>query len=178
MEIADPAAVDVVLSVQPGDAARIRSGNRVALHAGQRARGDTLAGGVVAAVAGIVDSASRSVEIRVQTTTAKRPLRIGETLFGQITVAIRPRAVMVPLAALVPAGDGFKVFVVDGGNLAHARPVTVGGKTDSMAEILDGRLQAGERVVTFGAFGVEDGAKIVAPGKRGATEPKDSTEKP
>ena len=178
VEIADPSTVDVLLMVQPGDAARIHVGNAVALHAGQRSSGDSLAHGQVVDISAIVDSASRSVAVRVRTTGGKRPLRIGETLFGQITVAIRPKAVTVPLAALVPDGDGYKVFVVDAVNLAHARPVNVGGKTDSMAEILDGRLQAGERVVTYGAFGVEDGAKIVAPGKRGAAAPKDSTEKP
>ncbi len=178
IEIADPLNIDVLLAVQPGDAARIHVGNAVALHAGQRSSGDSLARGQVLDIAAIVDSASRTVAVRVRTSAGNRPLRIGETLFGQITVAVRPKAVTVPLAALVPDGDGYKVFVVDGVNLAHARPVNVGGKTDLVAEILDGRLQAGERVVTFGAFGVEDGAKIVAPGKRGAAEPKDSTEKP
>ncbi len=178
VEIADPSAVDVLLTIPPADAGRVHVGNKVTLHAGQRAASDSLANGEVADIAGVVDSLTRSVAVRVRTTSSKRSLRIGETLFGQIAVAIRPKAVMVPIAALLPDGDGFKVFVVDSVNLAHARPVNVGGKTDLMAEILDGRLQAGERVVTFGAFGVEDGAKIVALGKRGATGPKDSMEKP
>jgi len=159
--IADPAAVDVVLSVQPTDAARVARGDQVAVHAGERARGDPLATGSVVDVAGVVDSATRSVAVRVRAGASRRMLRIGETVFGQVAIGTRPHAVVVPLAALVPAGDGFTVFVVDSAGIAHARPVQVGGKTDVVAEITSG-LSAGERVVTYGAFGVDDGARIVS----------------
>lgn len=179
VEVADPSALDVLLSVQPADAARIKSGNKVTVHPGQRATNESLAAGDVVDVAGVVDSASHSVSVRMRTTTAKRPLRIGETLFGEIVVAIRSRAVTVPIEALVPEGDGFKVFVVDSSNVAHAHPVTVGGKTDKVVEIVSG-VSAGDRVVTYGAFGVEDGARIVAAGRGGVAKPAahDSAAKP
>jgi membrane fusion protein (multidrug efflux system) len=179
VEVADPATLDVLLSVQPADAARIKSGHKVSLHAGQRATDESLATGEVVDVAGIVDSTTHSVAVRVRTTSTKRPLRIGETLFGEIVVATRPRAVTVPIEALVPEGDGFKVFVVDSGEVAHTRLVTVGGKTDKVVEIVNG-LSAGDRVVTYGAFGVEDGAKIVVAAKDSAAKPSkpDSAEKP
>jgi hypothetical protein len=80
-------------------------------------------------------------------------------VFGQIAVATHPAAVTVPLEALVPEGEGFKVFVVDSTGTAHARSVTVGGRTEKVAEVTSG-LAAGERVVTYGAYGVEDSAKI------------------
>jgi multidrug efflux pump subunit AcrA (membrane-fusion protein) len=67
---------------------------------------------------------------------------------------------MVPLEALVPADEGFKVFVVDTGGIAHARPVTLGARADKLAWIKEG-LEAGERVVTRGAFGVDDSVKVV-----------------
>src|ERR1019366_7642093 len=102
VEVADPSALDVLLSVQPADAARIKGGDPVTLHAGQRATDAPLAAGVVVDVAGIVDSASHSVAVRARTTTTKRALRIGETIFGEIVVAIRPHAVTVPIEALVP----------------------------------------------------------------------------
>lgn len=175
VEIADPTALDVVLTVQPADAARIKAHDKVVLHSGQRASDELVGSGEVVDVAGVVDSASRSVAVRVHAVAAKRSLRIGETLFGEITIATRPRAIMVPLAALVPDADGFKVFIVDSASIAHARPVKVGGKTDALAEILDG-VNVGERVVTVGAFGVEDGARIVDAVK-GAAAP-DSATKP
>jgi RND family efflux transporter MFP subunit len=159
VEIADPSALDLLYNVTPTDAARIRPGAKVTLTAGQSATGEALGVATVADVGGAVDSASRSVAIRAQAPTTRRPLRIGETVFGQIAVATRPNAVIVPLEALVPEGDGFKVFVVDAAGMAHARPVTVGGRTDKVAEILSG-LSAGERIVTYGAYGVEDSVKI------------------
>jgi hypothetical protein len=73
--------------------------------------------------------------------------------------AVHAAAVTVPVAALVPAGDGFQVFVVDSGGIAHVRPVTIGGRTEALVEITSG-LAAGERVVTRGAYGVADGARI------------------
>ena len=160
VEVADPSALDVILGVTPGDAPRVRAGAAVALAAGQSAAGEPVGTGTVADVAGTVDSATRSVAVRVRVPAAGRPLRIGETVFGQIAVATRPRAITVPLEALVPEGEGFKLFVVDSGGVAHERPVAVGGRTDRVAEITDG-LAAGERVVTYGAYGVEDSAKIV-----------------
>jgi membrane fusion protein (multidrug efflux system) len=179
VEVADPATLDVLLSVQPADAARIKSGDHVALHPGQRATDAPLAAGEVVDVSGVVDSTSHSVTVRIRTTSSKRALRIGETLFGEIVVATRPRAVTVPIEALVPEGDGFKVFVVDSGEVAHTRVVTIGGKTDKVVEILTG-LSAGDRVVTYGAFGVEDGARIVAAAQDSAAKPSkpDSAEKP
>ena len=81
-------------------------------------------------------------------------------MFGQIAVSTQQSAVTVPVEALVPEGDGLKVFVVDAKGVAHARPVTVGGKTSKLAMITNG-LSAGERVVTYGAYGVEDGASVM-----------------
>jgi cobalt-zinc-cadmium efflux system membrane fusion protein len=160
VEVADPSALDILLNVTPAMAARIRPGARVALGAGERASGEPLGEARVADVAGIVDTASRSVAVRVRSAQTRRALRIGETVFGRISVGTRPAAVTVPLEALVPEGEGFKVFVVDSAGIAHARAVTVGGKSDQVAEITEG-LKAGERVVTYGAFGVQDSARIV-----------------
>ena len=160
VEIADPSATDVVLNTTPSDAARIRGGAVVELVAGQSAGGESLGAGTVLDVGGTVDSATRSVPVRVRVTVARRVLRIGETVFGEIATSVRPNAVVIPLDALVPEGDGFKVFVVDGQSIAHARPVTVGGRTSRLAEITAG-VRAGERVVTYGAYGVEDSSKVV-----------------
>jgi RND family efflux transporter MFP subunit len=159
VEVADPSALDLVFSVTPGDAARIKPGASITLSAGQKTGGEPLGTGNVVHVAATVDSVTRSVPVRAQASSAKRSLRIGETLFGQIVVGVHPRALAVPNESLVPDAEGFKVFVVDSGNIAHARPVTVGARTDSTTEILTG-LKAGERVVTYGAYGVDDSVKV------------------
>jgi membrane fusion protein (multidrug efflux system) len=159
VEIADPSALDIVFGVTPTEAGRVHPGAKVTLSAGQSATGEALGIGSVVDVSGTVDSASRSVDVRVQAPTTRRPLRIGETVFGAIAVQTNPAAITVPLEALVPNGETFRVFVVDPTGTAHARDVVVGGKTDAVAEITSG-LRAGERVVTYGAYGVNDSAKI------------------
>lgn len=162
VEIADPSALDILLGATPSDAGRIHPGATVALRAGQGASGEALGTGTVVDVGAAIDSATRSVAVRVRVPAARRVLRIGETVFGQIAVAMRSDAVVVPVEALVPEGDGFKVFVVDAESVAHATTVTVGARSDSLAEITAG-LTAGQRVVTYGAYGVQDSAKVVTP---------------
>jgi RND family efflux transporter MFP subunit len=159
VEVADPSALDIVFTVTPAEAGRVRPNATVSLSAGQKAGGEPLGTGTVTLVAASVDSATRGVAVRVRVPNTKRPLRIGETLFGQIVVGTRANAVAVPLESLVPDGEGFKVFVVDSASVAHAQPVTVGARSDSTAEILEG-LTAGQRVVTYGAYGVDDSVKV------------------
>jgi multidrug efflux system membrane fusion protein len=84
---------------------------------------------------------------------------VGETVAGTIIVAVHHNAVVVPISALVPGDTGFVVFTVDAASIAHATPVTVGGRTETEAEILSG-LRGGEMIVTEGAYGVTDGARI------------------
>lgn len=158
--IADPAALDVVLSVTPADAARIHPGAALTVTAGEGANGELLGRGAVTAVGAAVDSVSRAVQVRARIARPARPLRIGESVSGRIETGVHARAVTIPAEALVPEGDGYRVFVVDSAGIAHARSVTVGARTEALAEILSG-LMAGETVVTSGAYGVEDGAKIV-----------------
>ena len=164
VEIADPGALDVVFSVSPAEAADMRDGDSVSLSAGETARGDPLGTGVVTGVAAAVDSLSRAVAVRVRLRRTERPLRIGESVFGRLITAVEPHAVTVPVAALVPApgGEGVQVFVVDSAGVAHSRAVTVGGRAEAVAEIISG-LAAGEVVVTGGAYGIADGARVARP---------------
>jgi membrane fusion protein (multidrug efflux system) len=159
VEVADLNALDIIFSVSSSDAARIAPGASVTLSAGESAKGEPLGVGHITDVGGTVDSVTRSVSVRALAPPTARPLRIGETIFGQISTAVHPRAIVIPVAALVPDGDGFKVFVVNPGNIAREREVTVGRRTEASAEILSG-LAAGERVVTEGAYGLEDSVKV------------------
>jgi multidrug efflux system membrane fusion protein len=88
---------------------------------------------------------------------------VGESVTGRITLAEHPNAVVIPAAAVVPADEGVQVFVVDAKSVAHARPVAVGARTDSVVEILSG-LRGGAVVVASGAFGVSDGATVARAG--------------
>jgi RND family efflux transporter MFP subunit len=158
--VADPHALDILLSLSPSDGARVRSGDSVVVTAGQGPQGEPLGTGVVSSVGLAIDTASRTLGVRARLAHPVRALRIGETVSGQITTGVVQRAVTIPVQALVPEGDGQKVFVVGKDGLAHARDVTVGAHTETVAEISEG-LKPGETVVTEGAYGVEDSAKVV-----------------
>jgi hypothetical protein len=107
-----------------------------------------------------VDSVSRAVAVRARLRrTTSRTLRIGESVAGRIVTGVHTDAITIPVEALVPAGEGFRVFVVDSGGIAHARAVVIGARSEARAEILQG-LAPGERVVTTGAYGVTDSARI------------------
>jgi len=164
VEVADVTALDAVFNVSPAQAAQIHSGDSVRLTAGEGEGGELVGQGSVTAVGAAVDSSSRAVAVRARIGRPARPLRIGESVFGRVVTAVHARAVTVPMAALVPSGDGFQVFVVDSGGVAHVRVVTVGARSESLAEILAG-LTAGETIVTTGAYGIEDGTKIVRTGR-------------
>jgi cobalt-zinc-cadmium efflux system membrane fusion protein len=159
VEVADPSAFDVVLSLGPTEAAEVHPGARVTLSAGERGGGESIGTGTVATVGAAVDSGSRSVSIRVTVTTPRRSLRLGESVYGEIAVETRPNAVVVPAESLVPEEDGYEVFVVDAKGTAVAREVEIGGRTATKVEITKG-LSGGETVVTKGAFGVEDSATV------------------
>jgi RND family efflux transporter MFP subunit len=138
VEVADPTQVDIVFSVAPSQASLLRRGARIAISAGQNAAGDPLGSATIIDIGGVVDTASRGVTVRAQAPEARRQLRIGETVFGEITAIVKANAVVVALEALVPDGETFKVFVVDADGMARARAVTVGGRTDKLAEISEG----------------------------------------
>jgi multidrug efflux pump subunit AcrA (membrane-fusion protein) len=114
-------------------------------------------------VSATIDSTTRNVSVRVVIPASVRPLKVGETIYGDVAIAVRPNVITIPVEALVPEGDKFKVFVVDAKNVVHATDVTVGSRDQKVAEIKSG-LTVGSRVVTYGAYGLEDGATVV-PGK-------------
>ena len=161
VEVADPALLDVMLVVPPSDAAHVRVGQGVALM-GDAAGGESLASARVANVSPAVDSASRGVPVRAEVTSGAAALRIGASVTGRIMTAEHSRVTIVPNESLVPTGEGFKVFVVDTNGVALSREVTVGGRSAQGVWIRSG-LRAGERIVTRGAYGMDDSAKVAVP---------------
>lgn len=158
VEVADPSALDAEFNVSPAEAATLKEGDTVTVST-SGAGAEALGSGVVTAVGAAVDSATRAIPVRARMAQTARALRIGESIFGRIVTALHPNAVVVPVDALVPQGEGYILFVVDSSGTAHQRPVTIGGRTEAVVEIVAG-LTAGETVVSHGAYGAADGAKI------------------
>lgn len=172
VQVADGRALDLELNVPPAQAAVLSTGARVEI-LGHSRGSTTLGDGVVTTVGGVVDSATRAVTVRAAVRRTTAPLAIGMMVPVRIVAATRPKALVVPIEALVPDGESFKVFVVDAAGIAHSRAVEVGGRTETVAEIRRG-LAAGERIVTYGAYGMDDSVKVAPAGKAPAAPAPDS----
>jgi multidrug efflux system membrane fusion protein len=71
-----------------------------------------------------------------------------------------PDALVIPAASLLTAEDGVTtVMLVGSDNRAHQKPVKVGVRQGDDVQILEG-VQAGDRVVASGAYGLPDNTKI------------------
>ena len=173
-----------------GHTARIHTGARVTLFTGQGPGSEPIGTSEVREIAGAVDTATRAIAVRVRGGAMQRLLRIGESVTAEVTVAEFAKAVTVPVKALVPDGEGFKVFLVDENGIAHEQSVKVGGRTLTLVRITDG-IKAGQIIVVDGAFGMTDGGKIAnisdedddpapdaAAASKGAPAKGDTTKKP
>jgi len=92
-------------------------------------------------------------------------------------------ALVVPASALLTGADGgTSVMVVGTDGRAHQKAVKVGIKHGDDVQLLDG-VQAGDQVVTTGAYGLPDNTKIKieVPAKPDADKPdanKPGSDKP
>jgi multidrug efflux pump subunit AcrA (membrane-fusion protein) len=69
-------------------------------------------------------------------------------------------AIVIPVSALLSSDEGGeKVMVAGADSLAHERPVTVGIRSGDDVQIIKG-LKPAEQVITQGALGLDDKAKI------------------
>lgn len=159
VEVVNPEVLEVLFHLAPDDAAQVAPGAPVRLTRGPDSAAVVLGKGVVRGVSAAMDSTTGSVDVRAGITEMARALKVGESVTGRITLAEHPNAVVIPAAAVVPADEGVKVWVVDAKRIAHARGVSVGSRTDGEVEVLSG-LRGGEVVVADGAFGVSEGATI------------------
>ncbi len=69
-----------------------------------------------------------------------------------------PETLQIPISATFRSGDGWAVFVADGG-VARLQPVTLGRRGTRVVQVLGG-LEAGELVVTHPSDDLADGRKI------------------
>jgi HlyD family secretion protein len=123
---------------------------------------DEPAEGKVTVVSPALDPNSTTVEVWVEAKNNEQLLRPGSSVQLSIVSATLPDAIVIPAAALLTAPDGASsVMVVSPDSHAHQRAVKIGIKQDDAVQITDG-LSAGEKVVSTGAYGLPDNAKVTA----------------
>jgi cobalt-zinc-cadmium efflux system membrane fusion protein len=112
--------------------------------------GDRRFEGAVTWISDIVDDKTRTVKLRIELDNADRTLRPGS--YARVTITPRTGTVLtVPASAVQRQGDQSFVFVAGDAGLFRKRDVTLGARTRESVEVIKG-LQAGETVVTSGAF--------------------------
>jgi HlyD family secretion protein len=167
VELGDPKALEVIVDVLSSDAVRITPGTRALLrHWG----GDDALPGVVRRVEpstftkiSALGVEEQRVNVIVDFDCPQLPsLGDGYSLDVQMVVDSRQDVVLVPLGALVRAGEGWAAYVVDDAGRARRRQVTVGARAAFDVECLTG-LDAGERVVLYPGDRVADGSRVRTP---------------
>lgn len=167
LEIGDTAALEAVIDVLSGDAPRIGPGAAVQLDTGRSQ--PPLAGSVlrVEPVAFTKVSALGIEEQRVNVVVALQApaaalqhLGDGFRVDARITVSAQEGALLVPSAALVRDGEGWRVFVVQGGR-ARARAVSFHDRHAESAWVKSG-LQEGESVVLYPGGAMADAQPVRA----------------
>jgi HlyD family secretion protein len=122
--------------------------------------------GTVSLISPALDAGSTTVEVWVKVDNKNGDLKAGTAVQVAITARTLKNVLLVPSAAVVEdAGNTWHVMVIGPDSIAHPRPVTIGVQAQNETQILSG-LRPGERVVTVGAYAMDDGTKVnvVPPG--------------
>jgi RND family efflux transporter MFP subunit len=161
VEVIDLSELDAAVQLTPDAAGLVTAGDSVTLFSGIENPGEPVAAGVVRGVSSQVASPTGTVVVRVALDTPTRPVRVGLSLLARIVVARHEEAVVIPRDAIVPVTDGMEVYVVDDAGVAHATAVVLGASDPDSVEVTSG-LSGDEQIVTEGAYGIVDGARVEA----------------
>lgn len=164
VEVSDSAGLEAAVEFLSQDAVRIREGMLAELYdwggpgvlKGRVRRIEPQGFTKVSALG--VEEQRVLVLIQLEQPLAGASLGPGYRVWGRVFLRQAPRAVKVPLGALVRADGGWAVFGVVGGR-AVLRRIEVGALTDREAEVRRG-LTRGDTVVVFPSDRVRHGARV------------------
>ena len=124
--------------------------------------------GKVTIVSPALDPGSTTVEVWVQAKNPGEHLKPGTSVNVSMVARSVPDALSIPAAALLTAQDGTASVMVAGtceksknvsDQCAHQKTVKTGIREEDRIQIVEG-LQAGDRIVATGAYGLPDNSKI------------------
>jgi cobalt-zinc-cadmium efflux system membrane fusion protein len=146
--IADLSSVWIVANVPEEEAGQLKTGMQVEVSV-PALRSEKLSG-KLSFVSPIVDPATRTVEVRMELANAGGLLKPDELAIMTLTGHME-RKLSVPNAAVVRENNQDYVFVQAAPEKYLLRPVSLGEEEDDHRVVLSG-VQSGERIVTDGAF--------------------------
>jgi len=171
-QVVDLSGVWVVADIAEQDIGLIRAGERAQVRI--NAYPDKVFTGTVGYVYPTLNSDTRTVPVRVELANPGGLLKPGMFAEVELTLAARDKAVTVPVSAVIDSGTR-RIVLIDAGDGRFApRAVTLGARSDSFVEVLDG-VKEGERVVVAANFLIDAESNLQAAlagfGKAGAGKP-------
>jgi HlyD family secretion protein len=116
--------------------------------------------GKVTVVSPAVDPNSTTVEVWVEAGNPGEKMKPGATVRVSILAETIPNAIVIPTSALLPSDEGgVQVMAVGADSAAHEKKIELGAREPDKVQVVKG-LDAGEKVITGGGVGLEDGAKV------------------
>jgi HlyD family secretion protein len=165
LEVADLSALEIIADYLSTDAVRIRAGMLAFVEqwgggAPLRAKVDRVepAGFLKVSALGVEEQRVWVVLALEDPRAAWQTLGDGYRVEARVVVWEQPDSILAPTSSLFRRGDGWAVFVVDGG-VAHVRSVVVGERNGASAEVTSG-LVPGERVIVYPPDGIDEGVRI------------------
>ena len=155
--IADLSRVRVILQVPSSSVSAVRPGDVVDFTADSQP-GRTYQA-LVSLVGTAVTMAGNTVPVEAIAANPTGQLRDNGFVHARILTATHQHVLTVPASSIVLLENKPTVFVVSADNVAHAHPVGEGIREGALVEILSG-LKSGDRVVTSGAYELNDGTRV------------------
>jgi cobalt-zinc-cadmium efflux system membrane fusion protein len=154
-QIGDLSTVWVVANVREADAARLKLGAEVEVHA--LAWPDRVFKAKLAWIAPAIDPVTHRLPVRAEVDNRDGALK--PTMFASIRIVTGDAATApgVPQGAIVYEGADAHVYVARADNTLALRAIRIGRTRGDLVEVADG-LTAGERVVTSGALFIDRAA--------------------
>ncbi len=118
--------------------------------------------GKITVVSPALDPNSTTVEIWVQAKNSEQRLKPGTSVRLSMLAQTIPNALVIPATALLTAQDGAtSVMQISADSRAHQKEIKVGVRQGDAVQVIEG-LQAGDKIVASGAYGLPDNTKIKA----------------
>ncbi|MDR0643275.1 MAG: efflux RND transporter periplasmic adaptor subunit [Treponema sp.] len=113
----------------------------------------------VSEVSPVLDPASRTLRIRLHFNRQDNRIRAGMFATVSLVTNTRQDVPVIPREAVINTYGSWLVFVVDGGNTARRRTITLGLENENSIEVLEG-LEMGDLVVSAGQNFLSDGDPV------------------
>ena len=106
------------------------------------------------------DAGSTTIEVWAQAENKDNKLHPGTSAQIAISAAKVPDALVVPSSALLNGADGaINVMIVGQDSRAHLQTVQIGIRAGDQVQVKSG-LQAGQKIINTGAYGLPDNTKV------------------